>query len=771
MTPSSADKAELGTTSWRLTPELRRWRAAFVLAVLAASGLVVADLLVVRSARNRMAESSVVLRHAAEAQALLWKTEAAIRRVALVADDAPAREARGLRDALRSELATLDRLSTASAHGGAHLDSIRVAVEQWDAVVLTPVLAGAPLTRQLALEGTASFDQVALHFDDFVEAQAAHREASLRDLARIADLGPAVVLAALLVIIVAFHRVSRRLVLESELARSQQLQLAAQATEMEQQAAQVEQQSTMLEEQTAELELRIEEQHETNRLLEETAAYLDSAVESAPIGVGFLDRELRFVRVNEALATFNGRAAAAHVGRSVDEVAPGVAAAVTAIMARVLRTGVPEADVAIEGSVEAGASPRQWRLTCYPLRSKGRPPVGVGVMVLDVTERMLLEEQLRQSQKMEAVGRLAGGIAHDFNNVLTIIQSYAELLAVELPQGTDGHDELRAIRTAADRAAALARQLLAFSRREVVIPKVLDAHELLRGMRGILERLLRQGVELRMDLDPAPRLIRADAGQVEQVVLNLAINAVHAMRDGGTLTIATREVPASALPGGGADQRAFAISVIDTGTGMSSETQRRLFEPFFTTKPAGEGTGLGLATAYAIVRAADGIIRVESEPGKGSRFDVILPLRSDADREPDARLSPRGGMQAARAGETILLVEDEPAIRQALSRVLKGHGYRVIEASNGGEALRVAEETAGEIDLMLTDVMMPGIGGKELVQRLLVTRPSTRVILMSGYTDDELLRQDLGDARYMFLQKPFAARQAVAAVREMLDAD
>lgn len=771
MTPSPAEKAELGTTPWRLTPELRRWRAAFVLAVLAAAALVVADFVVARSARDRMAESSVVLRHAANAQALLWKTEAAIRRVALLAVDAPAPEARALRDALLAELATLDRLSAASAHGGAHLDSIRIAVEHWDAVVLTPVLAGAPLTRQLALEGTASFDQVARHFDDFVEEQATHREASLRDLARVADLGPTVVFAALLVIIVAFHRVSRRLVLESEHARSQQLQLAAQATEMEQQAAQVEQQSTMLEEQTAELEHRIEEQHETHRLLEETAAYLDSAVESAPIGVGFLDRELKFVRVNEALATFNARAAAAHVGRSVDEVAPGVAATVTAIMVRVLRTGVPEADVAIEGPVEAGASPRQWRLTCYPLRSKGRPPVGVGLMVLDVTERTLLEEQLRQSQKMEAVGRLAGGIAHDFNNVLTIIQSYAELLAVELPHGAEGHDELRAIRTAADRAAALARQLLAFSRREVVIPKVLDAHELLRGMRGILERLLRQGIELRMDLDPAPRLIRADAGQIEQVILNLAINAVHAMREGGTLTIATREVPSSALPGATPDRRAFAISVADTGTGMSLETQRRLFEPFFTTKPAGEGTGLGLATAYAIVRAADGIIRADSEVGRGSRFDVILPLREDADREPDARLSPRGGMQAARAGETILLVEDEPAIRQALSRVLTGHGYRVIEASNGGEALRVAEETKGEIDLMLTDVMMPGIGGKELVQRLLVTRPRTRVILMSGYTDDELLRQDLGDARYMFLQKPFAARQAVAAVREMLDAD
>ncbi len=771
VTPSSADLEENGTTSWRLTPGLRRWRAAFVLAVLAAAALVVTDLVLARSARLRMAESSMVLRHAATAQALLWKTEAAIRRVALLGDQAPAPEARALREGMLEELATLDRLSATSTEHRGHLDSIRVAVERWDAVVLTPVLAGAPLTRQLALEGTASFDQVALHFDEFIEAQAAHREAALRDLGRIADLGPIVVLTALLVIIAAFHRVSERLVLESEHARTQQAQLAAQATEMEQQALQVEQQATMLEEQTAELEHRIEEQHETNRLLEETGAYLDSAVESAPIGVGFLDRELRFVRVNEALAAINGRSGASHVGRSVDEVAPGVAAAITAVLTRVLRTGVPEADVAIEGSVEAGASPRQWRLTCYPLRSKGRPPIGVGVMVLDVTERTLLEEQLRQSQKMEAVGRLAGGIAHDFNNVLTIIQSYAELLAVELPQGAEGHGELRAIRTAADRAAALARQLLAFSRREVVIPKVLDAHELLRGMHGILERLLRQGIELRMDLDPAPRLIRADAGQIEQVVLNLAINAVHAMRDGGTLTIATREVPSNALPRGTPEQRAFAISVTDTGTGMSVDTQRRLFEPFFTTKPAGEGTGLGLATAYAIVQAADGVIRAESELGKGSRFDVILPLRADADREPDTRPSPHNGMQAARAGETILLVEDEPAIRQALSRVLSGHGYRVIEASNGGEALRVAEETPGEIDLMLTDVMMPGIGGKELVQRLLVTRSSTRVILMSGYTDDELLRQDLGDARYMFLQKPFAARQAVAAVREMLDAD
>ena len=286
----------------------------------------------------------------------------------------------------------------------------------------------------------------------------------------------------------------------------------------------------------------------------------------------------------------------------------------------------------------------------------------------------------------------------------------------------------------------------------------------------MLGRLLRQGIELQVVVADEVLPVRADAGQIEQVVLNLVINAIHAMPEGGTVRVATRRLrdPGLAVA---SDGEGGSFTVSDNGTGMTPEVQSRLFEPFFTTKPAGEGTGLGLATAYAIVRAADGVIRVESEAGAGSRFTVVLPLRSEAEREPDPRGSPLAGVPMAREGETILLVEDEPAIRQALKRVLTANGYRVIEASNGGEALRRAEAEPGVIDLMLTDVMMPGIGGKELVKRLLATRPRTRVILMSGYTDDDLLRRDLGSARFVFLQKPFAAREAVAAVRALLDSD
>ena len=762
-TPSSGQIATR-TSDWRLTQYLRRWRSTFVVATLVLAALIVTDYAVMRVATERLARSGTVLRAAAAAQALAWSGESAVRGLALGSDSAAPSRATSARDSLVASLSDLRELTTDDPVQHARVGTLMLAVQRWDSVFVDPILGGAPLTIALARDATDAFDDVSSQFDVVIAHQSSVRLDALRRLGTSLLGGAGIILLSLLVISLAFARVSKRLVTESEHARRQQDLLEEQATEMELQATQVEQQA-------AELAHRIKERDETNRLLEETAAYLDSAVESAPVGVAFFDRNLRFVRVNEALASMHGVPGAAHVGRSVTEVIPGIASSVTPILARVLRTGVPESDEAVEFAATAEAGRRQWRLTCYPLRARGRSPIGVGVMVLDVTERTQLEEQLRQSQKMEAVGRLAGGVAHDFNNVLTIIQSYAELLGSDLKAGMPGHEEVDAIRSAADRAAALARQLLSFSRREVVIPRVIDVNGVLQGMRGILERLIRQGVELRMELSPEPLLVRADSGQVEQVLMNLVINAVDAMPQGGVLRVATAVSDGPSLPGNPGDRAEVEISVSDTGTGMTPEVEQRLFEPFFTTKPAGQGTGLGLATAYAIVRAADGNIRVHTALGEGTRFDVILPRRSDADREPEPRSSPFRGVSVARAGETILLVEDEPAIREALLRVFTGNGYRVIEASNGGEALRRAQEEEGPIHLMLSDVMMPGIGGKELVQRLMVTRPQTRIILMSGYTDDDLLRRELGDARYVFLQKPFAARQAVAAVRDLLDAD
>jgi CheY-like chemotaxis protein len=284
-------------------------------------------------------------------------------------------------------------------------------------------------------------------------------------------------------------------------------------------------------------------------------------------------------------------------------------------------------------------------------------------------------------------------------------------------------------------------------------------------MELILRRLLRQGVELRLALGAEPLVVRVDAGQLEQVLMNLAINAVDAMPEGGALTIQTAAVRAA---DGAAQAR---IRVEDTGTGMSEEVQERLFEPFFTTKPAGRGTGLGLATTYAIVHEAGGRIDVVSAPNAGSRFDVMFPTSGEASAEHLRRRTPEHGVVAAREGEVVLLAEDEPAIRSALTRILEAKKYRVLAAANGGEALRLADTEPGPIHLLLTDVMMPGIGGKDLVRRLHELRPDTRVIMMSGYTDDADLRAELGAAKFTFLQKPFAARQVLTAVREVLDAD
>ena len=749
---------------------LRWWRSGFAIMVVAALAVLVFSHFASRSAARRTFHSGTVLRSVSEAQRDLWALESALRRAFLGGDTAALATTLDAQAKVAEDLEFLRQLVADDPTSVAMVDSAGAAVRHWEEVFVAPTRAGGAFTRGIAMQGTQAFDEVTARLAALERHQSTRRLAYIGRQERVAWLSLAFLLLTTVAAATRFRRVALALEREAERARRAAAELEAQAAEMEQQTRTLEEQATQLEETTAELEHRIEERDETNRLLEETALYLEAAVESAPLGIAFYDRELRIVRCNPALAALSGQPAEAHVGRATPELLPELGTRLAPVLARVLRTGLPESDVTIEAALPALPQVRRrWSATCFPLRPRGRAPVGASLMLMDLTERTHLEEQLRQAQKMEAVGRLAGGIAHDFNNVLTVIQSYGELLASGLDEGTAAREEVDAIRSAADRAATLARQLLAFSRREVIIPRVLDVNDIVRGMESILRRLLRQGIELELDLANEALLARCDAGQVEQVLMNLAINAVDAMPSGGRLMVRTR--PADILPGpdGPLATPAVVVAVVDTGTGMAPEVQRLLFEPFFTTKPAGRGTGLGLATAYAIVRGAGGVIRVETSEGNGSTFEVLLPRLPESERDRDPRLSPAKGVMAIGGGETILLAEDEPAIRAALARMLRTSGYTVIEASNGGEALRLAEETPGVIDLLLTDVMMPGIGGKELVQRLLQVRPGTRIILMSGYTDDEMLRRDLGDARYVFLQKPFAAKQAVAAVREVLD--
>ncbi len=390
---------------------------------------------------------------------------------------------------------------------------------------------------------------------------------------------------------------------------------------------------------------------------------------------------------------------------------------------------------------------------------------------VDLSDRRLLEEQFRQAQKMEAVGQLAGGVAHDFNNLLTAILGYADVLASKLPSDSSLQEEIGEIRGAGQRAAALTRQLLAFSRKQVLEPVVLRLNDLVGNLEKMLGRVIGEDVQFVTRLDLSEGNVRADPGQLEQVIVNLIVNARDAMPKGGKLTIETADVE---LDGAYAERHAMVppgrymmLAVSDTGVGMDSETQARIFEPFFTTKEKGKGTGLGLSTVYGIVKQSGGYIWVYSEPGKGTTFKVYLPRVEEA----VSGVPTRSMVSLPVLGiETILLVEDERAIRALALSVLEKHGYRVLEAGSGKDALERVRGEARPIHLLLTDLGMPEMSGTELASRLRELHPDIRVLFMSGYTDDGVVRNgQLGRGR-AFLQKPFTPSALARKVREVLDA-
>ncbi|HVH08708.1 MAG TPA: PAS domain S-box protein [Gemmatimonadales bacterium] len=422
--------------------------------------------------------------------------------------------------------------------------------------------------------------------------------------------------------------------------------------------------------------------------------------------------------------------------------------------------------------VRVRSSKGDYRVTEFAATAQLRDGRLAGVLGIgrDVTERVHLEQQLRQAQKMEAVGRLAGGIAHDFNNILTAITGYADLLLEDLATNDPRRQDAEEIHKAADRAAGLTRQLLAFSRQQVLQPRVVDLNALVSELEKMLRRLLGEDVTLATALAPGLGRVRADPGQLEQVIMNLAVNARDAMPHGGKLTLETGDV---ALGGPSAADLYPAppgayvmLAVRDTGVGMDPETQGHLFEPFFTTKEKGKGTGLGLATVYGIVKQSGGFIWVTSELGVGNTFNIYLP-RVEAAVEP---VGSRGAqMPVARGTETVLVAEDEAPVRAVARQTLERYGYRVLEAPSAEAALDVAERYSGPIHLLLTDVIMPGLSGRELATRLAARRPETRVIYMSGYTDDEITRHGVLEPGFTFVQKPFTPEALARAVREVLD--
>jgi PAS domain S-box-containing protein len=409
------------------------------------------------------------------------------------------------------------------------------------------------------------------------------------------------------------------------------------------------------------------------------------------------------------------------------------------------------------------------RISGRAVSSVDEPADVLEAIAEDVTDRRALEDQFRQAQKMEAVGRLAGGVAHDFNNLLMVISGYTEVILAKLEIDHPVHEKARAIQQAADRATTLTRQLLAFSRKQLLELKVVSVNAIVEDMQRLVQPLIGENVELTTCLSPDAGHTRADAGQLEQILMNLVVNAKDAMPKGGKLVIQTQSITFDETHRGGQTfirpGRYVLLSVSDTGLGMDKETQSRIFEPFFTTKEKGKGTGLGLSTVYGIVKQTGGYVMVHSEEGRGTAFNIYLP-RVNAPAEMLALPSPR----IAEGGtETILLVEDEDSVRQLVRETLQSRGYRVLEAENGDAGLSAAALCPDAIDLVITDVVMPGMSGRELAQQLSASRPETKVLYLSGYTEDAIMNEGTIEAGKAFLQKPFTLQNLSRKVREVLE--
>ena len=511
-------------------------------------------------------------------------------------------------------------------------------------------------------------------------------------------------------------------------------------------------------------EARRQLQAERDQLLERLQLVFDRM----PIGWILTSPESRFIGWNPAAEKIFGFTRDEALGRTPYEliVTPANRSTVEDIIRRLLAGDMAAHTIGESLTKGGGKVWCEWYNT--PLRRADGAVDGMLSMVIDATQRHHLEEQCRQAQKMEAVGRLAGGVAHDFNNLLTIINGYSELLLGSLPADSPARSLLAEIKKAGERSAALTRQLLAFSRRQFLAPRVLDLKVTVGDIEKMLRRVIGEEIELHTDLQPGLGKVRADAGQVDEVIMNLAVNARDAMPRGGRLTILTRDVellgqqlPAEVAPG-----PYVMLAVADTGCGMSPEVRARIFEPFFTTKEVGQGIGLGLATVYGIVKQSGGHIDVASQPGRGTTFRLYLPRAEEPDRQ---RRSEPGTVPLPGGKETVLLVEDEDVVRSLSRFVLEGKGYTVLEARNGEEALRVSQGHAGPIHLLVSDVVMPQLGGRPLAERLAHRHPGMKVLYLLGYTDDAVVRHGVQEDEVNFLQKPYSPTALAAKVREVLD--
>jgi PAS domain S-box-containing protein len=493
------------------------------------------------------------------------------------------------------------------------------------------------------------------------------------------------------------------------------------------------------------------------------------AIEASRVGIWEADLRTGTIRWSPMLESLHGLSPGTFGGTLKDFLDRVEAADRSAVEGAIHRAGAEHTDGSVLYRTRRPDGAIRWiNISGRTIYADDGTPLRAAGIGQDVTERVRLEEQYRQSQKMEAIGLLAGGIAHDFNNLLTAIEGYSALLADAMRPDDPLQAHLAEVRRAAERATGLTRQLLAFGRRQILEPRVLDLRDSVTSMKPMLQRLIGENVDIFVKEDGNPGHVKADPGQIEQVILNLAINARDAMPRGGTLTFEVSDARltigdarsgATVVPG-----RYTLLTVIDSGQGMDGPTQARVFEPFFTTKQKGKGTGLGLSTVYGIVKQSGGYIWVESTPGAGTRFSIYLPRVEEA-VEPKMARTPAESLSGS---ETILVVEDEGAVRTLVRKALERYGYKVMTAGTPNEAIELARVSGDRIDLLISDVVLPQMSGRALADQILPLKPDTRLLFMSGYTDDAIVHHGVLDEGTPFIQKPFTPQALARKVRQVL---
>ena len=761
-----------GGVGTRRVSAIRRHSLLFALALVAFGLAEVAMFAVQRGAQRWQEHSRQVARVARVALSLALRRDDAVTRMLLVPGVAGAAQPLADRARLDSSLDSLVALTADNPEQQGRARAISRALRAWQAGFMDSVQVGALAPAEAERRDADLFGAVQVAFGEFLTAEDVlydDRAGQARLAGLLALLGMIVPSGLLAGLVVAS---GRRFAGTAEQLADQQLQLEEQAVELEQQVQELEVANTELAE-SMELERQARDRAEQeSRERRRTAALLNAALQSSPVAMSLLDDQLRYRMVNDATCQVTGFSAPQLIGHSLREMNPGFGVDTEQALRHVLATMEPLRNLAMQRPGNGPGKARQMLISAFPARLPD-DSIGLGVTAVDVTEQRELLEQFHHAQKLEAVGRLAAGIAHDFNNLLTVVRSYCDLALLEMPDGAPGREEIREIRAAGERAAALSRQMVAMSRKQAIIPRALAVGEAVREMESMLQRVTGDTVAMRVELDEPLGIVYIDPTHLEQVLMNLVINAVDAMPGGGEIVLTAgnvnvSEAEAARLLGLKAGTH-VTLQVRDTGTGIDPDTLRRVFDPFFTTKEPGKGTGLGLSTVYGIVRDAGGHVRVDSEVGKGTTFVIYLPAEIGDQTAPE-RHEVRVEAPRAVGDETILVVEDEDALRGMLVRILSRRGYTVLQAAHGGEAMRVSVEFEGKIDLVLSDFHMPGMHGRDLIDRLHEQRPDLRVVFMSGSSAASEDAKERGAGPHPFIPKPFTVEDLARKVRQALDA-